>query len=157
MTGRVGLEIRRSRIAARKWRHLFTLIRSSLCGDIDSSDIKSTSSESPYLQMMERCQEGGIEKRPTEDTIVNSSCNVHLPSTIYRQFEVSRPIAQKSNPFLASNGTNLMTFRGRTYRYQGICEDIELLSYWSALLESSPSRGRNTLVGPDPRSTVHYL
>ena len=157
MTGQIRLEIRRSTIAARAWRHLFTLSRSSLSGDIDNNDTGKTSSECPYLQMMERRQERGVEKRSTKDTIVNSRCNVHLPSTIYRQFEVSRPIAQKSNPFLASNGTNLMTFRGRTYRYQGICEDIELLSYWSALLESSPSRGRNTLVGPDPRSTVHSL
>jgi hypothetical protein len=60
---------------------------------------------------MERHQESGIEKRSTKDTIVNSSCKVHLPSTIYRQFEVPGPLAQKYDPFLASNGTSLMTFR----------------------------------------------
>jgi hypothetical protein len=49
-----------------------------------------------------------------------------------------------------------MTFRGRTYKSQEIREDIELLSYWSTLLESS-SPGGNTLVGPDLRSTVHSL
>jgi hypothetical protein len=97
--------------------------------------------------MMKRCQEGGIEKRPTKDTIVNSSCNVHLPSTTYRQFEVPRPIAQQPNPFLASNGTNLMTFPGRIHKSQEIREDIELLSYWSAFLESFPSPGGNNFGG----------
>jgi hypothetical protein len=157
MTGQIGLEIRRSRIAARAWRHLFTLSRSSLSGDIDNNDTGMTSSERPYLQMMEHRQESGIEKRSTEDTIVNSGCNVHLPSTICGQFEVPRPIAQKSNPFLASNGTNLMTYRGKIYKPQEIREDIELVSYWSAFLESSPSPSGNTLVDPDPRSTVHSL
>jgi hypothetical protein len=153
MTGQIRLEIRRSTIAARAWRHLFTLSRSSLSGDIDNNDTGKTSSECPYLQMMERRQERGIEKRSTKDTIVNSRCNVHLPSTICKQFEVPRPIAQKSNPFLASNGTNLMII----YKSQEIGEDIEFVSYWLALLKSSPSPGGNTLVNPDPRPTVHSL
>jgi hypothetical protein len=80
------------------------------------------------------------------------------PNTIYRQFEVPRQTAQNPDPLLASNGTNLMTSRGRTYMSQGIREGIELLlSYWTEVLESSGSSGRNSLVGPDRRSTVHSL
>jgi hypothetical protein len=83
MTRQVGLEVRQSRIATGAWRLLSTLSRSSLRGDIENNDTERTFAEIPYLQMMERRQESGIEKRSTKNTIVNSSCNVHPPSTIY--------------------------------------------------------------------------